>query len=645
MPAAPAKPVQPTPGFNPPTAPAGGTTFDPTQVYGLGQNEQQLPISVGYAGLFGGAIRPPDVAPGDVSKIAPQYRGEVGAGVAQPNMTVLQLEQEFWSLPVYQQIQIEQKLWAGGFYGDTKTPPDFGQPSSVVDTSKALYNAAYEAFVTHQRLDDMVSQAAATGANKQQVIPGIAGHGPNDMVDLRNPNDVAYTAQAIFQNALGRAPTQAEIDAVTKTLQSEDFANGKAKFQAAETTAEQEFQGRQFERDQQAAASGVGGGADVSGNYGVNVGPSTGPWSIFKQGGGDSAAVGWAQGLLQALGAPVTPGNLQFVYDWEVSEGGGGKYNPLNQGPVPGQPQLTTTGSQYGGGAADFASPAAGIQGAVAYLNMGNYAGVKNALMNNDPAAARRALIASPWAGGHYGGGSGFSSKPVPAGAAQALGGSAAAIGGAAGAAAAAAGGGTGAAAAGGGNAPTQSFIDTAESQIGVAYLGGGEAAGQGFDCSGLVQWAMKQNGFDPGRTTTDQFSNPRGASVPDLASALPGDLIFFGAGGGPNGGPSHVGIYLGNGQMLDADNTGGSVGVRKNVAGYGNIAGIKRFPVVGGAAGTTGPNDQFTPGTLGTAIAPTSTEAAAWQQATTGPNLLPFGAHTMLNAVGTINNMIRGNR
>jgi hypothetical protein len=142
-------------------------------------------------------------------------------------------------------------------------------------------------------------------------------------------------------------------------------------------------------------------------------------WSIFTQGGGDGAAATWADDLLSqassAWGVNVdTPGNQQFVYDWEKSEGGGGVDNPLNQGPVPGQPQLTTTGSQYGGGAADFASVDAGLQGALDYLDMPAYSGIKTNLENNQPAAARAALIASPWAASHYGNGANFSTAPLP---------------------------------------------------------------------------------------------------------------------------------------------------------------------------------------------------------------------------------------
>lgn len=137
-------------------------------------------------------------------------------------------------------------------------------------------------------------------------------------------------------------------------------------------------------------------------------------WSIFKEGGGKGAAQTWAKDLLSGIGAPTSDANVQVVYDWEVSEGAGGAYNPLNQGPVPGHPELTTTGSQYGGGAADYASWQAGLQGAVDYLNMGNFQSIKKSLVAGDAASARAAIIASPWAGSHYGNGSAFATDPLP---------------------------------------------------------------------------------------------------------------------------------------------------------------------------------------------------------------------------------------
>jgi hypothetical protein len=128
------------------------------------------------------------------------------------------------------------------------------------------------------------------------------------------------------------------------------------------------------------------------------------PWSIFTDGGGPGAAATWAVDLLKKIGAPITKGNEQFVFDWETSEGGGGKYNPLNQGPDIANPSLTSTGPQYGGGAADYVSWSAGLQGAADYLSYANFSAIRDALRANQPEQARADLIASPWAASHYGG-------------------------------------------------------------------------------------------------------------------------------------------------------------------------------------------------------------------------------------------------
>lgn len=124
-------------------------------------------------------------------------------------------------------------------------------------------------------------------------------------------------------------------------------------------------------------------------------------WSIFQQPNGQGHALLFAYDLLHGIRAPINPETLAFIYSWEVREGGGGKYNPLNQGPYKG---LSTTGEQYGGGAADYASFKDGVRGSVAYLNMPNFEGIRNALQEGNVPAARTALIESPWAASHYGG-------------------------------------------------------------------------------------------------------------------------------------------------------------------------------------------------------------------------------------------------
>lgn len=137
-------------------------------------------------------------------------------------------------------------------------------------------------------------------------------------------------------------------------------------------------------------------------------------WSIFTQGGGNGAALSWAVDLLHKLGAPTSAGNQQVIYDWEVSEGGGGTYNPLNQGVDPANTSLTSGGNSSGGGAANYVSWAAGLQGAADYLSMPNFSKIGDDLRANNPAAARNDIITSPWAASHYGNGRAFSNAGIP---------------------------------------------------------------------------------------------------------------------------------------------------------------------------------------------------------------------------------------
>ncbi|HUI05353.1 MAG TPA: NlpC/P60 family protein [Acidimicrobiales bacterium] len=92
--------------------------------------------------------------------------------------------------------------------------------------------------------------------------------------------------------------------------------------------------------------------------------------------------------------------------------------------------------------------------------------------------------------------------------------------------------------------------IAAAESQEGVPYRWGGESPGSGFDCSGLTQWSWAQAGVSLPRTAAAQYG-----AIPHVSlSALePGDLVFWSAGGGI----SHVGMYVGGGDVINAPTTG----------------------------------------------------------------------------------------
>jgi cell wall-associated NlpC family hydrolase len=87
-------------------------------------------------------------------------------------------------------------------------------------------------------------------------------------------------------------------------------------------------------------------------------------------------------------------------------------------------------------------------------------------------------------------------------------------------------------------------------------YVWGGNSLIKGIDCSGLVQQAYSQLGINLPRTTYEQAKS---GSVIGLNSLQPGDLVFYNTGSSdPNGVGqySHVAIYTGNGNIVDARNT-----------------------------------------------------------------------------------------
>ncbi|MBD8507725.1 C40 family peptidase [Hoyosella sp. G463] len=93
---------------------------------------------------------------------------------------------------------------------------------------------------------------------------------------------------------------------------------------------------------------------------------------------------------------------------------------------------------------------------------------------------------------------------------------------------------------------------DIALTKVGSPYVWGASGP-NAFDCSGLVQWAHSQAGINVPRTSQQQVS----AGIPVAYNDLQrGDVIGF------YGGASHVGIYIGNGQVVHALNSSSPVRV-----------------------------------------------------------------------------------
>lgn len=140
-------------------------------------------------------------------------------------------------------------------------------------------------------------------------------------------------------------------------------------------------------------------------------------------------------------------------------------------------------------------------------------------------------------------------------------------------------------------------------SWLGVPYLWGGGhgvseaiARAQGVDCSGLVDQVYGQTG-----NTGTQINI--GAAIPDIKSAIAGDLLFYGTRAA--GEPHHVGIYVGNNQQIDAPHTG--TVVRYDPI-YSDLEAIRRWGKTSAGAnavgGTAGPGTAASNQALGQQMA-----------------------------------------
>ena len=89
---------------------------------------------------------------------------------------------------------------------------------------------------------------------------------------------------------------------------------------------------------------------------------------------------------------------------------------------------------------------------------------------------------------------------------------------------------------------------------LGRPYVWGGRTpAAGGFDCSGLLEYAFAQIGIDLNGTAESQYNKTK--PIPE-DQIKPGDLVFFST---YKPGPPHVGMYVGNGQFINSNSSGGT--------------------------------------------------------------------------------------
>jgi len=115
-------------------------------------------------------------------------------------------------------------------------------------------------------------------------------------------------------------------------------------------------------------------------------------------------------------------------------------------------------------------------------------------------------------------------------------------------------------------SAKAQVAVDAAMSKRGSPYVYGAEGP-DSFDCSGLTSWAYQQAGISIPRSSSAQSQS--GTPVP-REQLQPGDLVFF------YSPVSHVGMYIGNGQMVHAPQEGDVVKVAPVM--WGDFVGARRY-------------------------------------------------------------------
>ena len=120
----------------------------------------------------------------------------------------------------------------------------------------------------------------------------------------------------------------------------------------------------------------------------------------------------------------------------------------------------------------------------------------------------------------------------------------------------------------------TAHVIEVALGSIGTPYEWGGTSA-NGFDCSGLIQFAYGEVGIGLPRTSAAQLR--AGFPVaPEAARLLPGDVLGFS--GDRSEKTSHVGLYIGGSQFIHSSSSGVRISTLLNPYWQQRLVAVRRM-------------------------------------------------------------------
>ncbi|ETA79239.1 C40 family peptidase [Youngiibacter fragilis] len=119
-------------------------------------------------------------------------------------------------------------------------------------------------------------------------------------------------------------------------------------------------------------------------------------------------------------------------------------------------------------------------------------------------------------------------------------------------------------------SASSSAIVNYAYNFLGIRYVWGGNTPSTGFDCSGFTKYVYAHFGVNLPRVSREQA---KVGTYKSVAERQPGDLLYFGSGGRV----THVGIYIGNNQMIHAPRPGKSVEIT-TLRYYNNYMGARRI-------------------------------------------------------------------